>query len=130
MLLSFSIGTFLTNHDVTCKKLQMYLIHSSVQKRGQNKSMETSHNKWFVFLVCCSHGNYQIKICVTFYVCTYLCHSLCFLIPYSSIFHPSKFDKWKSTLYRRLTNSSIKLCFLRKLVHFECTRENRVYLVP
>ena len=45
MLISFSIGTFLTNYDVTCRKLQMSLMHSSVwkrKKRGQNKSLDTT----------------------------------------------------------------------------------------
>ena len=45
MLLSFSIGTFLTNYDVTIRKQWKGLLCFIVRKRtiwGQNKSMETT----------------------------------------------------------------------------------------
>ena len=45
MLLSFSIGTFLTNYDVTNRKHYLDLIYSIVRKRTiwePNKSMETT----------------------------------------------------------------------------------------
>ena len=44
MLLLFSIRTFLTNYDVTSRKLRRFVIHSTVRKRTkkrENKSMET-----------------------------------------------------------------------------------------
>ena len=45
MILSFSIGTFLTNYDVTIRKLNMHLytpVYKNEQKWGENKSMETT----------------------------------------------------------------------------------------
>ena len=46
MLLSFSIGTFFTNYNVICRKLEHVSIKSTVQKRAkirENKSMETTY---------------------------------------------------------------------------------------
>ena len=91
MLLSFSIGTFLTNHDVICKNLQMYLIHSSVQKRRQNMSMETiTTNDLFSLFVSCNHGNIKLKFashfmfvlnCVTVFAFLFPIHKF-FILPF------------------------------------------------
>ena len=56
MLLSFSIGTFLTNYDVTCRKLKIHYytpLHKNDTKYEQNKSMETTrdHKKDAKFLI-------------------------------------------------------------------------------
>ena len=60
MLLSFSIGTFLTNYDVTCSKLNTRYytpLYGNNQKWAWNKSMETttitplSKTKWSVTYV-------------------------------------------------------------------------------
>ena len=45
MLLSFSIGTILTNYDLTCRKLNTCYytpLYKNEQKWARNKSMETT----------------------------------------------------------------------------------------
>ena len=52
MLLSFSIGTFLTNYDVTCRKLNMCYytpLYENERKWTRNKSMETTDTACILF---------------------------------------------------------------------------------
>ena len=55
MLVSFSIGTFLSNYDVKCKKLSTCLytpLYKNEQKWARNKSMEATLQLVLLSLIC------------------------------------------------------------------------------